>query len=152
MTAQKTLEIPDKLIKELLPRLDFTDLKMALIFATTQQGLTQRRLRNLTGQSAGSICERLQAWQQWGFVKEVAFINIDTSTPKHLCSACKTEYPFLHNHHLIPQSQGRDNNPDNLVKLCPNCHRLTHSALWRLTHAGRVWLGLEEEDNATKTD
>ena len=142
------MEIPDKLIMDLLSRLDFTDLKMALVFVVTERGLTQKDLRNLTGQSAGSICERLQAWQEWGFVKESSLIDIDRSAPANLCADCKTEYPFLDSHHIVPQNQGGNDELGNLVKLCPNCHRLVHSALWQLTPAGRVWLGLDKQDDS----
>jgi hypothetical protein len=29
-------------------------------------------------------------------------------------------------HHIVPWEKCKDHNPDNLIVLCPNCHRLAH--------------------------
>jgi len=34
--------------------------------------------------------------------------------------------PFLEIHHKIPFRNGGDDSPDNIVVLCPNCHRKVH--------------------------
>lgn len=144
------MKIPDKLIQDLLPILDFTDLKMALVLSAGKRGFTQRELQKLTGQSTGSICERLHAWEAMGFVEECSFIDIDKSAPSKICAACKMAYPFLDDHHMVQRSQGGDDNPSNIAKLCPNCHRLAHRSIWLLTARGCEWLGLEEIDNASE--
>jgi len=36
---------------------------------------------------------------------------------------------ILEKHHFIPKSQNGSNSPGNLIKLCPNHHRLLHLAL-----------------------
>ena len=37
--------------------------------------------------------------------------------------------PFLEVHHVIPLSEGGDDALDNVIALCPNCHRETHHGL-----------------------
>lgn len=48
-----------------------------------------------------------------------------------LCSAQapflkENEEPYLEVHHIIPLSKGGTDSPDNVVALCPNCHRKLH--------------------------
>ena len=38
----------------------------------------------------------------------------------------KTGEPYLETHHIIPLSQGGSDTIDNVVALCPNCHRKRH--------------------------
>ena len=57
----------------------------------------------------------------------------------------KVEYPFLDEHHLIARSAGGTDHPDNMVKVCPNCHRLLHFSLWQLTSKGKEWMGYPPE-------
>ena len=42
------------------------------------------------------------------------------------CSLCGWDKGSCDIHHIIPKSQGGDNNHDNLTHICPNCHRLAH--------------------------
>lgn len=43
------------------------------------------------------------------------------------CYVCKLDHaPMLEIHHILPLKDGGDNSLDNLVPLCPNCHRLAH--------------------------
>lgn len=50
---------------------------------------------------------------------------------KGRCELCDMEAPFqemdgapfLEVHHLVPVCKGGSNTPDNLVALCPNCHK-----------------------------
>ena len=35
--------------------------------------------------------------------------------------------PYLETHHIVWLSNGGEENPDNTVALCPNCHRKMHS-------------------------
>lgn len=51
---------------------------------------------------------------------------------KHACEMCKWSGDApLHVHHIVPVSSGGDNDPGNLVVLCPNCHSTVHSKGWR---------------------
>ncbi len=38
----------------------------------------------------------------------------------------KTGAPYLETHHIIPLSQGGSDTIDNVIALCPNCHRKRH--------------------------
>ncbi|MBB1125910.1 HNH endonuclease [Thiospirillum jenense] len=38
----------------------------------------------------------------------------------------KTNMPFLEVHHIIPLKEGGEDTIDNVVALCPNCHRKRH--------------------------
>jgi 5-methylcytosine-specific restriction endonuclease McrA len=48
------------------------------------------------------------------------------------CESCGWSYPMpgatkvMHVHHVIPVSKGGDNDPMNLVTICPNCHATAH--------------------------
>lgn len=46
--------------------------------------------------------------------------------------------PFLEVHHLIPMSEGGPDTPDNVVALCPNCHRSLHYAKDAASHTERL--------------
>lgn len=40
------------------------------------------------------------------------------------CEICKYGFvPVLQVHHIIPVSEGGDNEQENLILLCPNCHK-----------------------------
>jgi hypothetical protein len=54
---------------------------------------------------------------------------------KGLCGDCKkdgpfisykTKMPFLEVHHVVNLKDGGDDTPDNVIALCPNCHRKRH--------------------------
>ncbi|MHB2155765.1 HNH endonuclease [Calditrichota bacterium GD2] len=38
----------------------------------------------------------------------------------------KTGEPYLEIHHIIPLSEGGSDTIDNVIALCPNCHRKRH--------------------------
>lgn len=43
------------------------------------------------------------------------------------CQACGyNEYPILQIHHIIEKHNGGTNDFDNLIVLCPNCHKKAH--------------------------
>jgi 5-methylcytosine-specific restriction endonuclease McrA len=44
---------------------------------------------------------------------------------RDFCIMCGFD-KFVDHHHLIPKAKGGMNNDDNLVLLCPNCHRAAH--------------------------
>lgn len=50
-------------------------------------------------------------------------------------------------HHLDYVCEGGSNDPENLIALCPNCHRLHHSGVIP-TDALRVWKGVLVARNA----
>lgn len=39
-----------------------------------------------------------------------------------LCQSCRKSNDLLHVHHIVPYRFSKDNSPDNLITLCPNCH------------------------------
>ena|GEM_PF-6572874 len=45
------------------------------------------------------------------------------------CEKCNTEYPFLEQHHIVPQSIGGPDITSNIINLCPNCHVWIHRSL-----------------------
>lgn len=51
------------------------------------------------------------------------------------CEGCAWQIPerfvsrIMHVHHVTPVSWGGDNNPSNLVVICPNCHAIAHEIL-----------------------
>lgn len=42
------------------------------------------------------------------------------------CANCKWDSDVCDIHHIIPRAKGGTDNFDNLILLCPNCHRLVH--------------------------
>jgi predicted HNH restriction endonuclease len=47
------------------------------------------------------------------------------------CAICGLTYaPVLQVHHVLPLSDGGNNNIDNLVVLCSNCHKAVHSTIY----------------------
>lgn len=62
-------------------------------------------------------------------VKEIAL-----KKAQGICQLCKEEAPFLDKnnipflevHHIVPLSEGGEDNAKNVVALCPNCHRKIH--------------------------
>ena len=52
------------------------------------------------------------------------------------CEICGYSFsPALQIHHIIPISLGGDNSEDNVICLCPNCHKETHY-LYRMFLSG----------------
>lgn len=62
----------------------------------------------------------------------------------HRCDIEGCEYKgSTDRHHILPKSQGGDNNKSNISRLCPNHHRAIHGKQieilgWRTTSDGRV--------------
>lgn len=47
---------------------------------------------------------------------------------KGKCEICGFSYkPVLQIHHILPISKYGDNSPDNIMCLCPNCHKTLHT-------------------------
>lgn len=44
----------------------------------------------------------------------------------HRCVRCLSDIPEVDLHHMGPLAEGGDNSEENLVVLCPTCHRLAH--------------------------
>ena len=53
------------------------------------------------------------------------------------CENCGIQTRNIHYHHLTPRCQGGDDSPDNLVALCPSCHRQHHSEQGDFVRWGR---------------
>ena len=60
----------------------------------------------------------------------------------HKCAICNWSIPSwkpfykkhepmngLQYHHIIPVSEGGNNNSENIILLCPNCHKMAHAGL-----------------------
>ena len=65
--------------------------------------------------------------------KKANFICEVNATHTTFCSKAK-EMPYVEPHHLIPISRQDDFDfsidvPENIISLCPNCHRLIHYAM-----------------------
>lgn len=60
------------------------------------------------------------------------------------CQVCRYNL-VLDQHHFIPRSQNGSDSPANLVKLCPNHHRLLHLALEVLNRKRRNNKELKEK-------
>ena len=43
------------------------------------------------------------------------------------CSICGWKESSLDIHHIIPKKEGGTNDNENLIMLCPNCHRIVHT-------------------------
>lgn len=52
------------------------------------------------------------------------------SEHNHTCWICCFDFaPILSVHHIVLISEGGDNDLDNLVILCPNCHAIVHKII-----------------------
>ena len=40
------------------------------------------------------------------------------------CYDCGIDFPYLQRAHVVAKHKGGTNDPDNIVKVCPNCHHL----------------------------
>jgi len=50
----------------------------------------------------------------------------DYILPKSKCQGCEEMVNELHDHHVIPRSQGGSNGPTNVVRICGDCHFKIH--------------------------
>jgi len=66
------------------------------------------------------------------------------------CSICAWWGPGLDEHHVVPVSEGGSGEPDNLVLLCANHHKLVHSDLAR--YEDGVYVDLREEVRAAEIE
>ena len=46
--------------------------------------------------------------------------------PTKKCALCKTKRLSLHSHHIIPKFKGGNNDKENLIDICANCHQDIH--------------------------
>ena len=137
--------VPNKFFDVLLATFSSaTEAKLALLFVTRPRLYTAAWLSRQSGQSKGSVNACMQRWAKNGLAERVCVApDLNLRATEGCCAGCGIEYPLMDRHHVLPQSEGGDDNPSNLVDLCPNCHRLTHWKPWGLTPAGLEWLGLE---------
>ncbi|AOY76703.1 PIN domain-containing protein [Clostridium formicaceticum] len=67
--------------------------------------------------------------QQMGRTNRIRNIydkKVAMSMAREKCDICQEEYPYLEIHHKIPLSEGGQDVIDNIIVLCPNCHRKIH--------------------------
>lgn len=82
-----------------------------------------------TGSSSGGGSSGCQTYASSDVVKEFALRDADG-----VCPGCDKEAPFVDNlgdpflevHHLHRRSDGGPDDPENVIALCPNCHRRVH--------------------------
>jgi len=68
----------------------------------------------------------------------------------HTCRRCKTSHPKLAAHHVIPRNKGGKDILENLVSLCPRCHRWQDNQYLRV---GRThYLDRMIEENMSKPE
>lgn len=95
---------------------------------------------------AGSACERASVIQsrEGGaayyfaltkiFLRDAGVVDAAKQRAAGRCEYCQTEAPFLTGagtpylevHHVVPLSQDGEDRLDNVLALCPNCHRKAH--------------------------
>ena len=51
---------------------------------------------------------------------------------EYMCLICLKQYKSNHGHHFIFFSEGGEATTDNIITLCPECHRLYHSGKLRV--------------------
>jgi hypothetical protein len=57
------------------------------------------------------------------------------------CVKCGWDKVSCDKHRLVPGCQGGKYEKDNIVMLCPNCHRMAHYGILELTHKDTLlWL------------
>ena len=66
------------------------------------------------------------------------------------CKTCGIESSELEVHHIIPSSRGGSDNPNNLIKICVNCHMKAHDVSFRgkegvVSEGQRKWLKKNED-------
>lgn len=74
-------------------------------------------------------------------IKQIIYSLYDDGSTA--CQICGYDL-IIDEHHFILRSQGGSNSPANLVKLCPNHHRLLHLAL-RVLNNGKGDKRLKEQ-------
>jgi len=45
----------------------------------------------------------------------------------YTCANCLKKFSGNHGHHIIPYSEGGEADLQNIITLCPECHRAYHS-------------------------
>jgi len=145
-------DIPNKFFDVLLPTFgSITEVKLAVLFMVKPQLHTAAGLARMSGQSKGRVSACLQMLAERGLLRQISLApKLNLIVEAGRCAGCNLEYPLMDRHHIQPRAKGGDDTPENLVELCPNCHRLIHLWPWELTAAGREWLGLEATDPIAK--
>jgi len=63
------------------------------------------------------------------------------------CADCGNPYPFLQRAHVVARHKGGPNAPENIVRLCPNCHFLRDRAD-RVAWAKKRWENIPPEERS----
>jgi len=82
-----------------------------------------------TGRTSGGGSSGGRSYPRSEYVREFALRSADG-----VCQGCEEEAPFVNKrgqpflevHHLTRQSDGGPDDPENVIGLCPNCHRRVH--------------------------
>lgn len=90
---------------------------------------TRSEASNSTGSSGSSGASSGRSYPRSEIVKQFALREADG-----ICQGCEKEAPFLDGdgepflevHHLHRRSDGGADDPENVIALCPNCHRRVH--------------------------
>lgn len=48
-------------------------------------------------------------------------------------------------HHIIPRSENGENSEDNIILLCPNCHRRAHRGVYKKSMFLNIKQGIKED-------
>jgi len=60
--------------------------------------------------------------------KSLSKIKIDLINEKQACEICSYNFKsILQIHHIVPKSLGGSDELNNLIILCPNCHKIIHA-------------------------
>lgn len=68
-----------------------------------------------------------------------------------ICHDCGTQRNWLHRHHLVPRSEGGNNDPSNIIRICANCHEDRHGGPCGGTSRGRLSATPEAREKKAKT-
>ena len=91
--------------------------------------LYERAAESVSGEPAKRSASRSKTYPRSEVVKQYALRAADG-----VCQGCRDDAPFtgkdgdpyLEVHHLHRRSDGGADHPDNVIALCPNCHRHVH--------------------------
>jgi len=89
------------------------------------------------GMSPASVCMIRRNLQSRGLI-EISTFNAEFMLtemllrPRNSCQLCGAKDRLLIQHHVIPKSEGGNDDPSNRVLLCPSCHYRVHSPMVRV--------------------
>jgi len=54
----------------------------------------------------------------------------------HCCRICRQWTRTAHHHHIVYRSRGGKDSVDNLIRICPDCHRAIHAGIIEVSGTG----------------